>query len=59
MLYETAAELHSAVFLFFCIDIDTTMCYYIAVVSNTGYKSYRIVRGDRIGEPDGNAQRRA
>jgi hypothetical protein len=41
------------------IDISTTTCYYIAVISNTSYKSYKIARGDYAGKPNGNAQRRA
>lgn len=41
------------------IDTTTTMCYYIAVVSNTEYQSYRIARRGYVGEPYGNAQRRA
>lgn len=41
------------------IDKASTTCYYIAVVSNTEYQSYRIARGDYVGKPNGNAQRRA
>jgi hypothetical protein len=41
------------------IDKPAIKCYYIAVVSDTEYKSYRIARGDCAGKPNGNAKRRA
>jgi hypothetical protein len=38
-------------------DNCTIPCYYILVISNTSYKSYRIVRRDYAGKPYGNAER--
>lgn len=43
----------------YLIDMRAIACYYIAVVNNTSYKSYKIARGDCAGKPNGNAQRRA
>jgi len=45
--------------VYFSLDNRAIACYYIAVVSNTEYKLYRIARGDCAGRPNGNAQRRA
>jgi hypothetical protein len=43
----------------YALDSSTIMYYYVLVISNTAYRSYRIVRGDYAGKSYRNAERRA